>query len=115
MFGFAQFAHLLPYILLAITSFVGLTGYTLNYNQNKAEKEVSSTDVKEVTVESSAKTQKTAEFKYVDTRADIETKCIAFQASQVLNESPPGYSVFYLSNILCLNTFQRPPPNGILS
>lgn len=115
MFGFAQFAHFLPYILLAITSFAGITGYTLNYTQKKVVKESTPEVVKEVQFETKTKQAKIAEFAFIETELYLHEIQTTYQYTSVINEYPPGRSAFYLCNVLCLHTFQRPPPVTILS
>lgn len=112
MFGFAQFATLLPYILLAITSFVGLTGYTLNYAQNKVTDDSSDKEIR-VEIQESAKTEKTTCIfnQNAETHDQFQNSIDQFINNQELSIKTPPYLVRLFSERLDLSLNQRPPPS----
>lgn len=113
MFSFAQFAPILPYIILAITSFAGITGYTLNYNQQKLSD--NDTPDKEIKIES------VTEIIVEHTHAYFNSEQISFFQDQSKSNNQPNvcqlcYSLTPVSGKLYATSYysqlnQRPPPN----
>lgn len=114
MFGFGQIVHFLPYIILAITSFVGLTGYTLNYAQQKSESILTSD--KEILAEQSTESeaQEVATFyqstnKFSPNKTTSATYCVTTVLSSVKKTLPPNSGSLYFSDYNS-HLQQRPPP-----
>lgn len=117
MFSFAQFAPILPYIILAITSFAGITGYTLNYNQHKLSN--NDTPDKEIKIES------VNDIELDNTHAYFNCEQISFFQCQSETNNKPYVCQICHSLPLCSSKLyatsyysqlnQRPPPSNSIA
>lgn len=117
MFSFGQFAHLLPYLIIAVTSFIGWSSYALA-NQ-KAPKEP--LDEKEIIV-SDFQEPSTASTTYYFKQSQPNNLSTDFSHSDevllhlpLLNELPPGCLVNYSGSELIMQHHQRPPPASFIA
>ena len=113
MFSFGQFAHLLPYLLVAVTSLIGWSSYAMA--NHKAQLTID--DSKEVSInKDQLETDETSPnlLELVDSDMSLSlNRNPRFSELYVYQifEFPPGLSGFYHTTE-CLNLFeQRPPPS----
>lgn len=113
MFSFGLFANTLPFIILAVTSLVGLSSYHIaQFNKNdedQSEKCIFDNSTKNSIDNKLAHYKDSIEDSFIEnTHSIIKNKAI-FLAKNI-QKYPPGYIDNLISVQIFNNPFERPPP-----
>ena len=113
MFSYGLFANTLPFIILAITSLVGLSSYQIaqfnKNNEDQSEKCIFDNSAENSNDNKIAHYYNSIEDSFIENLHSI-FKYKGIFSSNKIHKYPPGYIDNLISVQLYNNPFERPPP-----
>lgn len=119
MFNLSSFSSIMPFVILAITYFAGLTTYSLSLFQSRLEQKETARQTIENIKQEESSTISNASFIYCKIENYVETEkhnnCLSFQLIANLKQKKEFCRPPFISENFERSLYMRPPPSFLVA